>query len=382
MWRVSGVIEANGPDMEEGTMKRARTAMILLPLSLFAGGVWTAGVPAAAEAQDTLRTTLECRCVNDRGEELEDCVCMRGPSPSPLLPEMFQRNRRARLGITLDPGQDEEMDRKGAVILEVLEGGPADHAGLRKGDIVTALDGHDLREPLSGEEKGELDPAASRPVGRLLALVREIEPEEEIEVRYLRDGEEHTTTVTAGALRGWRFAFAGKGLERLRKRIKILGLHEGEMGAEAHEIAERARELGARARGLADRDVEIVIAGEGEGRGHGFSECPGEEGEDGRIFRAFRGACPAGLEMAALNPELGNYFGTDTGVLVVDVHPESTTGLEPGDVILRIGDREAVSPRRVRAILRSYDPDEEIVFHIRRKGKEISVKGRIGGEEG
>ena len=84
-----------------------------------------------------------------------------------------------------------------------------------------------------------------------------------------------------------------------------------------------------------------------------------------------------GLDLAPVNPELGSYFGADSGVLVLDAHEESL-GLEPGDVILRIGDRDVESPRDVRRILRSYDGDEEISFEIRRGGATQTVTGTIG----
>ena len=40
----------------------------------------------------------------------------------------------------------------------------------------------------------------------------------------------------------------------------------------------------------------------------------------------------ADLELAPLNPDLGQYFGTDTGVLVISVPAESQLGFKGGDV--------------------------------------------------
>jgi S1-C subfamily serine protease len=47
----------------------------------------------------------------------------------------------------------------------------------------------------------------------------------------------------------------------------------------------------------------------------------------------------AGAEVVDLRPELGAYFGVETGVLVVDVAPgtpAAIAGLLPGDVVTRI----------------------------------------------
>ena len=97
-----------------------------------------------------------------------------------------------------------------------------------------------------------------------------------------------------------------------------------------------------------------------------------------KIFPFFVGGGPPnadGLELVKLQPGVADYFGTGGGVLLADVDEGSSFGLEPGDVILRIGDRAVDSPERVLRILRSYDPDEAITFHVMRNHEEISVEG-------
>ena len=53
----------------------------------------------------------------------------------------------------------------------------------------------------------------------------------------------------------------------------------------------------------------------------------------------------ADMELATLTPQLGSYFGTEKGVLVVRAPKEPGFPLEDGDVILAI---EAASPRAAR----------------------------------
>ena len=86
-----------------------------------------------------------------------------------------------------------------------------------------------------------------------------------------------------------------------------------------------------------------------------------------------------GIDLMEMKPGLASYFGTENGLLVTNVNEDSTLGLEPGDVILRIGDRDATSARRVRRILSTYDEDEEVTLHIMRDHDEITVTGRLGG---
>ncbi|MFD6951939.1 MULTISPECIES: S1C family serine protease [unclassified Nocardiopsis] len=87
-----------------------------------------------------------------------------------------------------DIGADIDLDSPiaGAVIAEgsgaVEEGGPADEAGLRSGDVIVALDGDRVD---SGQE--------------LLAMLRGLSPGDEVEVEYERDGERDTATVTLGS---------------------------------------------------------------------------------------------------------------------------------------------------------------------------------------
>src|SRR5439155_6359849 len=64
------------------------------------------------------------------------------------------------------------------------------------------------------------------------------------------------------------------------------------------------------------------------------------------------------LELVSLNPDLGEYFGTKEGVLVVKAPADSSLPLKSGDVILKIGDRTPSSPSHAMRILRSYEAGE------------------------
>ncbi|MFT4299693.1 MAG: trypsin-like peptidase domain-containing protein [Aeromicrobium sp.] len=85
----------------------------------------------------------------------------------------------ARIGVTVTPATEkDELTGIGAEIREVESGGAGDDAGLKAGDIITALDGH---------------PVASS--SALVAAVRGHQPGDTVKITYLRDGKSDTVDV-------------------------------------------------------------------------------------------------------------------------------------------------------------------------------------------
>lgn len=83
------------------------------------------------------------------------------------------------------------------------------------------------------------------------------------------------------------------------------------------------------------------------------------------------------LELAPLNPDLGRYFGSDDGVLVISAPAGSGLGLRGGDVVLSIDGRRPDSPSNLIRILRTYAPDDTIRFEILRSHKRHVVAGQL-----
>ena len=82
----------------------------------------------------------------------------------------------------------------------------------------------------------------------------------------------------------------------------------------------------------------------------------------------------SGMELATLTPRLGQYFGTDRGVLVVRAPESGTFQLQDGDVILAIDGREPKNGSHATRILRSYQPGEKIAMKIMRQKKPLSLE--------
>jgi hypothetical protein len=315
--------------------------------------------------------------VDRDGKAIESCTCFRMPDVEGIVARVVPLMGRARLGVTLSGAEDES---RGALVEAVMEGGPADEAGLQEGDIITGIDGMSLLEPLpeGGEEEVSLD--RSLPMQRLVAIARDLEPGQEVEVEYLRGGETHTTTLTTRDLSDWsRFGLVAPGWdeEGLALRMRALGDQMRELRIR------RPEDLGVSVWTHEEDDPQwmlhtlpegrrAIVAGSGRGS---LWECPGDA--EAGMYLAFSNRCVGGLELLDLKPALAEYFGTTGGVLVSDVREDSTLGLQPGDVILDIDGREVTDPAQARRILLSYEDDEEITVRIMRKQSEMSVRGTL-----
>lgn len=92
----------------------------------------------------------------------------------------------------------------------------------------------------------------------------------------------------------------------------------------------------------------------------------------------FGGGPFAGIELAALNPDLAQYFGAKEGmlkegVLVVSAPADEKLKLKGGDVLLKIGDRVPKNPSQAMRILRSYEPGEKLTLEVLRQKQKQSL---------
>src|SRR6266571_3220832 len=87
------------------------------------------------------------------------------------------------------------------------------------------------------------------------------------------------------------------------------------------------------------------------------------------------------LELVSLNSDLGEYFGTKDGVLVVKAPADSTLPLKGGDVITSIGGRKPTNPSHAMRILRSYEKGETVSIEILRKQKRMTLSWKVPARE-
>lgn len=221
-----------------------------------------------------------------------------GPLPGPGGPP-----RGAMLGINIGGGTDRA---EGVEVMGVSPSGPAQSAGLKQGDVITAIDGKALRR------------TDERSAGRqLVGHLRSVQPGQKVKIDYLRDGKKLSTTVTTVPAEPPMFRMLREHMPMLEGMTLPPGLEE------------------------------MVLPG-------------------GRGFRA--------LELVPLTPKLGQYFGTDKGMLVVKAPPAPTGDrLEEGDVILTIGGRTPENPRHAFRILGSYEPKEKVRVEVLRQRKRLAL---------
>lgn len=320
------------------TEARRRTALLAILAALTPAAAWH-GAATAQEATD--EATCDCRPFD----------VMLDPVFSPVF-GLGQVPPRPMLGVTLDTELDRRLEQVGVRVSDVLDDGPADDAGIREGDVIVSVDGHALSDPLDDDMERRFDDDRSFPAQRLVALARELDEGEPVEVVVERDGETRAFTVTPREIdqRDWGrtvFRFRGTGPQ-------AAGAYRLRMG----DMAERMREMGEHL-----REMELS-----EMRHQGDRLEQAVRWRDGSV---------RGLELVELNPDLGAYFGAESGVLVADVESGSELGLRPGDVVSAVDGREVDDIAELRRILRSYREGEEIEFHIRRDGAETTVTGTI-----
>lgn len=266
--------------------------------------------------------------------------------------------RRARLGVSIN-FLAQDTDSLGALINGVSPNSPAARAGLRAGDIITRLNGRPLVVDGLRLQRGQ-----SAPGVRLGELASQLKAGDTVTVQYRRGSERRTVTLVAGD----QPALTWNGPD---------GTFGYVMGDSPEAMEEAYRRMGEEMPGTFRLRVR--------------TDSPGAEGPlvlSGPMPRPAERRPPAmfmmlgtpleHLELAPLNEELGRYFGSDRGVLVIRSPEESALGLQGGDVILRVDGRQTVSPAHLLRMLRSYAPAETVSFEILRLKKRAIVKGTIG----
>ncbi|MDH3338857.1 MAG: PDZ domain-containing protein [Gammaproteobacteria bacterium] len=244
----------------------------------------------------------------------------------PELREMEHRieiinDDRPRLGVNI--GEDKSSGPvEGVRILGVTPGSAADDAGLRTGDIITAING----ETLSADEPRE----ATR---RIMDFMAGVEQGDVLDVEYLRDGKVGSVEIEPRAVEMRAHEFRGFPRDFSMPSMPEMGL--------TPEMAEKFRH---------------------------------------KFLHSWSGNAWSDMELVELNEGLGKYFGADSGVLVVSAPESDTLQLEDGDVIQKIDGREPTSVRHAMRILSSYQAGESLEIEILRDKKKRTLEIEIPDE--
>ncbi len=229
---------------------------------------------------------------------------------------------QALLGVLVTTEAGVAMDSLGARVEAVTPGGPASDAGLKAGDVIIRFNGVSLGRGIGGVDDG------GNPGRRLIELVRAIEPGDSVQVEYRRGAEMRKATLVAAAAE-----WAG-----------VPPMEGGQGMARA--------ELPGGPGGLPFL-----------GPGSGIAFCFGDAWCD--------------MELVNLNPDLGEYFGTKDGILVIKAPTDSSLPLKSGDVILSIGGRRPTSSAHAMRILGSYEPGETVPLEVMRKQRRTTITWHV-----
>jgi membrane-associated protease RseP (regulator of RpoE activity) len=322
--------------------------------------------------------------------------------------------RRAWLGLSYEITVERGADRvQTLVITNVVDGSPAERAGLRVGD--TLLDVNDI--------------AATDEL--LSSLAVSLKPGDVVQLRVLRDGRERQLDVEAGSPPAQYYEIAPRrGIIRfnsdsLRGQLSIMmdslrlhfdslqlpnfyverlpdGIRFGTDSAGVRffrfdslavrmDTLSRSFEMWGNRLGN-DRELRVWRFPEFEGRLlqldslasariYRFDGDSLSWGRGGRVQALPYGGITmwgaqsiGGAELTEVNSALGEYFGTDHGVLIVRVHdrtPAAEAGLRDGDVIVAADGEAVESIGELRRALR--DRTGTVQLDVLRKRERIRI---------
>ena len=224
-----------------------------------------------------------------------------------------------RIGVAVsDLEASEGKTTVGVRVDSVDEGSPAEKAGLRKGDVVVEFDGERVRS-----------------VRQFTRLVGETPVGRTVSASVLRDGQRTTISVTPRENDSFR-VFDSEGWRVLD-------------------------ELRAARRPTPTRPPTPPLPPQMDS-----------------LFRLRSNQL--GVTVNTLTDQLGDYFGTRTGVLVMSVQEESLAsriGVKAGDVITAINGATVEDWAELRRRMDRIEEGEEFTISVMRDKKALSLKGKI-----
>lgn len=271
----------------------------------------TANEPSKAELEEQLAVAQ--RRLEEAAREVADLsMSISGD----MLPRMA-RTSSVMLGVNV--GWEREAGRTdGVEVMGVSPGGAAAEAGIKTGDVLVELAGKSLTADAGGS-----------PRTKLFAVMRGVDPEEKIQLKYLRDGKPSVVTVAP-------------------QRADNLMYHFNTMAPPPPPGAPHA--LATPFGRVSGAFGNVLIRAES-------------------VFGS--------AELVPLTPKLGQYFGTEKGLLVVRAPDDARLKLEDGDVIMDIDGRVPSSPTHAMRILGTYQAGEKLKLNVMRSKQRKSFDVEI-----
>lgn len=220
---------------------------------------------------------------------------------------------QGRLGVTIVDADG------GALVTNMSAGSGAEEAGVRVGDVIQSINGVDLT-------------GGDSPSVRLRDILGDVEPGATVALVVERAGQTRELEVETAEAPGWFRSFSDG-----EHTVTLLAPPSAPGSAPALHV---------------DRLGDF-----GNLRALGFARSPWAE-----------------MELVAVTEELGRYFDTSEGLLVVSGPEDDGIDIQDGDVILAISGRVPNSPEHAIRILSSFEGGETVELSIMRDGSRLEIE--------
>ena len=215
-------------------------------------------------------------------------------------------------------------DDAGVLVSKVVEDSPAEAAGLQQGDLILTINGRDAVDS-----------------DRFTRRVRRIDAGETATLEILRKGRPMDITVTLGEAPEDEFSWSS-----------------------APHVTTKSGD----AMFFGDDDAFVLRGGAPQ-----------------VLIERLGSGAQLGVNVHGLDEDLGSYFGTGTGVLVLSVQEDSAAedaGIQSGDVILAIGEEEVTDTIELHEVLNDFEPGDEVAVRVMREKSEQTINVELGESPG
>jgi S1-C subfamily serine protease len=230
-------------------------------------------------------------------------------------------------------------EERGAVVMKVVTGGPAEKAGLKENDVIVNFNGRRVDS-----------------VRELTRLLGETPAGRNVSIEVIRGGGHQTLTATLSkreGLMGWRPEMDEKIRQSTEEAMK-----RAEEALKHSENALKHYELNKEQWEKSLKDSQL---------GNYFFVGPGEYG----VFRGGR----LGVNVESLTEQLATYFGVKEGKRVLVTHveedsPAGKAGIKAGDVITAVDNEPVDGVRSLMTALRKKEQGQVVVKAVRNKSEQ------------
>ncbi|MBN8735355.1 MAG: PDZ domain-containing protein [Xanthomonadales bacterium] len=325
-------------------MKRTLAFCILSSLSGAVLAVPPASTPApAAETDAALQqqmAALQAR-MNALASRMAALSAKAGDEANASALRYLSDSRRGLFGMAVSPDGDALR------VNAVTPGGPAERAGLAAGDAITAIDG--------------------KPLARNAASVlAELPPGKPVRLDVARDGKTRQVEVTPERFQANDWQDIARAAERAANEATA-EVRSPEFQRQIQQSIDDAMKSASDA---------LASAGVARENARAAREAAIEAGRQGHAWTINMSPW-WGLNLAPLNPDLGRYFGTDKGALVLSRNDGQFPELHPGDVLVEIDGKSVAQPEDVQRALRAAAVDQRVPVILRRHGKTLTLAMKV-----